>query len=196
MSLSEFDRKLLDRCLSRSPRSWEDFVDRFLGLVLHVVTHTAQSRSLRLRTEDRDDLVAEVFLAIVKDDLALLKRFRGQSSLATYLTVVARRVAVHGLLKRKTVTSLNDLTEKSALEKSAIDDAKVSTGPEQQVANHDEVERLLGILHGPEAQVVRMYHLEGKSYREISKDTGIPENSIGPTLSRARNKMRQQDATS
>ena len=191
MSLSEFDRKLLDRCLSRSPRSWEDFVDRFLGLVLHVVTHTAQSRSLRLRIEDQDDLVAEVFLAIVKDDLAVLKRFRGQSSLATYLTVVARRVAVHGLLKRKTVTSLNDLTGKSAM-----DDAKVRTGPEQHVANHDEVERLLGILHGPEAQVVRMYHLEGKSYREISKDTGIPENSIGPTLSRARDKMRQQDATS
>ena len=42
----------------------------------------------------------------------------------------------------------------------------------------------MGSLTGPEADVVRLYHLEGKSYREISSAIGIPENSIGPTLSR------------
>jgi RNA polymerase sigma-70 factor (ECF subfamily) len=36
-----------------------------------------------------------------------------------------------------------------------------------------------------------MYHLEGKTYDEISRKTGVPENSIGPTLSRARAKMRR-----
>jgi RNA polymerase sigma-70 factor (ECF subfamily) len=36
-----------------------------------------------------------------------------------------------------------------------------------------------------------MYHLEGKSYQEISRLVGIPENSVGPTLSRAREKMRR-----
>ena len=39
--------------------------------------------------------------------------------------------------------------------------------------------------------MVRLYHLEGKSYREISSQVGMPENSIGPTLSRAREKMRR-----
>ena len=94
MALSEIDRNLLQRCLARKPRAWEDFVDRFMGLVVHVVNHSAQSRSLRLSREDREDLVAQVFLAIVKDDLAVLRHFRGESSLATYLTVVARRVVV------------------------------------------------------------------------------------------------------
>ena len=46
-------------------------------------------------------------------------------------------------------------------------------------------------LPGAEAQVVRLYHLEGKSYHEISSTVGMPENSIGPILSRARNKMRR-----
>ena len=35
-----------------------------------------------------------------------------------------------------------------------------------------------------------MYHLEGKSYAEISQAVGMTENSIGPVLSRARAKMR------
>jgi len=38
-----------------------------------------------------------------------------------------------------------------------------------------------------------MYHLEGKSYQEISSAVGMPENSVGPTLSRARSKMRSAD---
>jgi RNA polymerase sigma-70 factor (ECF subfamily) len=49
----------------------------------------------------------------------------------------------------------------------------------------------LGGLQGTEAQVVRLYHLEGKSYQEISLAVGMPENSIGSILSRARNKMRR-----
>src|ERR1700675_4191880 len=92
VALSEIDRNLLQRCLARKPRAWEDFVDRFMGLMVHVVNHSAQSRSLRLTTEDREDLVGAVFVVVVKDDLAVLRNFRGGSSLATYLTVIARRV--------------------------------------------------------------------------------------------------------
>ena len=46
--LSEIDRNLLERCIQKKPRAWEDFVDRFMGLVLHVINHTAQARSVRL----------------------------------------------------------------------------------------------------------------------------------------------------
>ena len=63
--------------------------------------------------------------------------------------------------------------------------------PGDGVADRDEVERLLDDLEESEAKVVRMYHLEGKSYREISSEVGVPENSVGPILSRARDKMRR-----
>jgi RNA polymerase sigma-70 factor, ECF subfamily len=181
VALSDFDRNLIKRCLGRTPRAWEDFVDRFLGLVVHVVNHSAQSRSIRLSDQDREDLAAEVFLAIVDEDFGVLRRFRGESSLATYLTVLARRVVVRELLKRKSVASLQDVDEQSSDDGSG----------EERINSRDEVERLLRTLHGPEAEVVRMYHLEGKSYQEISSRIGMPENSIGPTLSRARAKLRE-----
>ena len=100
MGLSEIDRNLLERCLQRRPRAWEDFVDRFMGLVIHVVNHTAQARSIRISTVDRDDLCADVFLAVIDNDFAILRNFLGQASLATYLTVVARRIVVKELLAR------------------------------------------------------------------------------------------------
>lgn len=187
MALSEIDRNLLERCLARKPRAWEDFVDRFMGLVVHVVNHTARARSIRLSAADRDDLCAEVFLAIVKNDLSLLRTFQGHSSLATYLTVVARRIVVKELLDRMSASRLGD----GAASSSPQDIPDKTASVEERLANREEVERLLGGLRGTEAQVVRMYHLEGRSYQEISTAIGMPENSIGPILSRARNKLRR-----
>ena len=186
VSLSEIDRNLLERCLQRKPRAWEDFVDRFMGLIIHVVGHTAQARSLRLSPEDRDDLCAEVFLNIIQDDFGILRHFRGQSSLATYLTVVARRIVVKRMLTWKATAPLNDGGRGEAAKTLADSQPE----PEERLSNREEVERLLNGLEGNEARIVRMYHLEGKSYHEISSVVGMSENSIGPILSRARNKMR------
>jgi len=187
VGLSEIDRNLLERCLGRKPRAWEDFVDRFMGLVVHVVNHTAQARSVRLTPEDRDDLCAEVFLAVIKNDFLLLRNFRGQSSLATYLTVIARRIVVRELLARKSIAKLNAGSQQDAAR--AVPDPNPAA--EQRVADREQVAQLLSELEGAEAEVVRLYHLEGKSYREISSAVGVPENSIGPILSRARDKMRR-----
>lgn len=185
MPLSEIDRKLLQRCLARKPRAWEEFVDRFLGLVVHVVNHTATVRSIRLGPQDLEDLVAEVFLTLVNDDMAILRRFRGESCLSAYLTVVARRIVVRELLQRKVTASLTDFLDASH---AAYDRGP---SPEERITNRDEVQRMLERLEEPEAAVVRMYHLEGKSYHEISLKVGMPENSVGPTLSRARAKLRR-----
>jgi RNA polymerase sigma-70 factor, ECF subfamily len=186
VALSEIDRNLLARCLARKPRAWEDFVDRYMGLVLHVVDHSAQSRSIRISSDDREDLAAEVFLAIVKDDLAVLRRFRGEASLATYLTVITRRVVVAQLLRRSSGAAQTNRVEQVAAATSGN-----GSGTIERLGDREEVARLLDELGGAEAQVVRMYHLEGKSYQEISASLGMPENSIGPTLSRARDKMRR-----
>jgi RNA polymerase sigma-70 factor (ECF subfamily) len=188
VALSDIDRQLLQRCLSRQSRAWEDFVDRFLGLVVHVVNHTAQSRSISISTHDLEDLASEVFMAILADDFGVLRRFRGQSSLATYLTVISRRVVVRELLKRRIVPNPADTAEMRNVEDE-------SAGHEERVANREQVERLLDELRGDEADIVRLYHIEGKSYHEISRQTGVPENTIGPALSRARAKMRRQGSS-
>jgi RNA polymerase sigma-70 factor, ECF subfamily len=187
VALSEIDRNLLERCLQRKPRAWEDFVDRFTGLVIHVVNHTARARSIRLSAADRDDLCAEVFLATIKNDCAILRNFRGRSSLATYLTVVARRIVVKELLARMSAAKLGDASMAHAAQ--GVPDPHPSV--EERVGDREEIERLLRGLKGTEAVVVRMYHLEGKSYGEISSAVGMPENSIGPVLSRARSRMRR-----
>jgi RNA polymerase sigma-70 factor (ECF subfamily) len=158
-----------------------------MGLVVHVANHTATARGIRLSEADREDLCAEVFLAIVRNNFALLRNFRAKSSLATYLTVVARRIVVKELLARVAAASSGDGTSSPVSDQ--IPDPGVSA--EKRVADREELQRMLSGLQATEARVVQMYHLDGRTYREISSTVGVPENSIGPILSRAREKLRR-----
>jgi RNA polymerase sigma-70 factor, ECF subfamily len=182
--LTDEDRQLLNFCLAHEPRAWEAFVDRFLGLVIHVVNHTADSRGLTLTPQDREDLTSDAFLTFVSDDYAVLRRFKGQSSLSTYLTVVARRVVVREMLRRKLNAPPSDSSEVDEL-------ADHNLPIEDRLSDREEVHRLMSELGKDEARIVQLYHIDGMSYEEISSTLGIPSNSVGPTLYRARAKLRR-----
>ena len=194
MALTEIDSHLLKRCLAEEPGSWKDFVDRFIGLFVHVINHSAHARSVALLQDDVEDLCAEVFLALLGDNFAILRRFQGKSSLATYLAVVARRIVVREMVRRRMAQAFGHVNAHHA----SLNQAGAESSQELQrvVEDREEVQKMLEDLAPSEAEIVRQFHLEGKSYREISSQLGIPENSIGPTLSRARLKMRQGNVQS
>ncbi|MBX3444635.1 MAG: sigma-70 family RNA polymerase sigma factor [Planctomyces sp.] len=183
MALTEIDSQLLKQCLSHAPRAWQDFVDRFIGLFVHVIQHTAHARSIRLTNDDVDDLCSEIFCAILADDFAILRRFRGKSSLATYLTVVARRITVRELIKRRKAEAMGHVNAHQA----AVDSAAASPNTEEI----EELTHLISQLPDREADVIRKYHVEGKTYQQIGRELGIEENSVGPMLTRARAALRR-----
>jgi RNA polymerase sigma-70 factor (ECF subfamily) len=187
VALNSQDRDLLQRCLNKKPGSWNDFVDRFLGLIYHVIHHTAHLRSMPLRSEDVEDLAAEVLLQVVANDYAVLRQFRGNSSLATYLTVVARRICVNELARRAAAREVQPRDELLR----AVEEADESGRPQSGLETLEEVAKLLRRLPSRERSVVRLHYLEGRTYEEISTELNIPINSIGPILSRARKKMRE-----
>lgn len=190
MSLTPVDRELLHNCLAGKPGSWNDFVDRFLSMIYHVVHSTAHLRSARLSPEDVEDIAAEVLLQIVAGEFKVLKQFQGNASLATYLTVIARRTAVHEINRRQAV--------REEIRSGAVtpddDGADESVAAQRSVESLEEVERLLRKLSGRDREVVRLFYLEGRTYEEISTDLDIPVNTLGAMLSRARTKLREMAA--
>jgi RNA polymerase sigma-70 factor (ECF subfamily) len=182
--LRDIDSKLIDRCLRKKPGAWNDFVDRYMGLIYHVIQHVAYARSRLLSSEDVEDIAAEILLKIVDNDYAVLKNFKGLSSLPTYLTVIARRICVKELIKRHREEELGHTNAHRAF----VDDG--ASGELEAIASAEEVERMLEELTDREAEVVRLYHLKFLNYREIGKQLGIPENSVGPILAKARKKLR------
>ena len=185
MPLREIDRQLLDRCLHHEPGAWNDFVDRYMGLIYHVIHHVSHARSLALSPDDVEDLASEIFLEIVDDDYRVLRQFKGESALPTYLTVVSRRICVKEVVKRHREAELGHVTaSRSVVGDDSIDEA-------EPIASAEEVERMLAELTEREAEVVRLYHLKYLNYRQIGKQLGIPENSVGPILAKARKRLRR-----
>jgi len=182
--LSDLDRKLIDRCLGKEPGAWNDFVDRYLGLIYHVIHHVAHSRSRLLSASDTEDVAAEILLAIVDDDYEVLRRYKGLSSLPTYLTVIARRICVKEIIRRQREAELGHANA----HRETVSDL---SGEAEAIATAEEVERILEELPEKEAEVVRLYHLKYMNYRQIGKKLGISENSVGPILAKARKRMRR-----
>jgi RNA polymerase sigma-70 factor (ECF subfamily) len=190
VALTPLDRDLLKRCLHHEPGAWNDFVDRFLGLVYHVIHHTAHQRSAPLRPEDVEDLASEILLQVVANDYAVLRQFRGKCSLATYLTVIARRICVQELARRAVAREVQPIPDGS-IRAAATEPEEPPRAPGVGLETLEEVARLLKKLPARERQVVRLYYLEGRTYEEIATELNVPINSIGPILSRARKKLRQ-----
>lgn len=184
--LTPEDRELLQGCLQGQSVAWDAFVTRFIGLLAFVVDRTAAQRQMVLTPADREDLLADILLEILHHNTAVLRGFAGRSSLATYLAVVARRVAVRGLTR---------LAEKSRGRRSFADGhepAHPVHGDDSpgRLADREQLEQMLSGLEEMEARLIRLHHLEARSYGEISRLTGMPLGSIGPTLARARQKMK------
>jgi len=178
--------------LNRSPSGWESFVDRYFNLIQQVARQTARSRSLEIDEKHLEDLVSDVFFEIVDNDFAVLRRFRLNSSLATYLTVIARRIVARRLSQKNHTQRRERAVPLDSLEQlqEAANGHPAGSIP-TVMETREEIEAAMSTLSGDEATAVRMFYLEGRNYREISTQTGLAENSIGPYLTRAREKMRQ-----
>lgn len=177
--VSPHDFAIVQACLAASPGAWDALIGRYAGLLAHVVDRTTSHRRRPLSSADRDDLIAEVLVELLKNDAAALRGFAGRSTLAAYLTVIARRVVVRSLCRNARAAWPVEDVEPAA-----------ARNDQRDIADREEIEVMLGRLDEAEAQLVRLHHLESRSYGEISRITGLPIGSIGPALSRARQKMR------
>ena len=187
MTFPDDDRELVRACLEAAPGAWEAFVGRFARLLDHVVRSTCSQQRRQASAVQCEDIVAEIFLEILRNDSAVLRGFAGRSSLAAYLAVIARRVIVRKLHRIPLVPASRGMETGGST-------GATFTDPAAAASRKEEVEGLLSLLDDSEALLVRLHHIEARSYGEISRLTGLPLGSIGPALSKAREKLRRAGA--
>ena len=184
MPLSDTDQQLVSDLLRQNEGAWATFVDRYAGLMIQVIRHTAQAHSLKLSPDDEDDLCSETFAELLDRKMATIRNFRGRCSLATYLTVVVRRIVLRKLARRRFSEALGHVKVHSASVEVATEHNEAST-----VDARDEVQSLMKALPPKERDLLKMFYIDGRSYREISRRLGIAVNSVGPLLSRIRKQL-------
>lgn len=144
-------------------------------------------RFFQHKTEgDIDDLVQETFLQCLKGR----DTFKRQSSFRTYLFAIARHVLFHHWRKRTHTTSTIDFEDVSI--------ASLSTSIATRLARNEDRARLLAALRAlplEQQLLLEMFYWEGFDRDQLSEVFGVETATIGSRLSRARERLHQNLAT-
>ena len=187
MPLTNHDRKLLTDLLNGQSGAWKLFVDRYTPLIVQVIQHSAHAHSLKLNSEDIEDLCADTMAELLLRDMAALRSFRGRCSLATYLGVIARRIVVRKLAEQRFSSAMGHVNAHRA----SRDFASSENSSIRQLDHKDQINSLLSKLSPELRQLAKWLFIDEISYREIAHRLGKPLNSIGPIVSRLRSLLQR-----
>jgi len=117
---------------------------------------------------EAEDAAQETFVRVWKG----LGKFRGESSVSTWIFTIARRTCLDALKARKPNVSLSEFVEKPVREKEVLD-----------------VDALLQDLPERAREAVVLFYLEDRSYEEVALTMAVPMGTVKTLLFRARKQM-------
>lgn len=126
-----------------------------------------------------EDLVSETFLSAIKS----IHKFKGQSSIKTWLFSIARHKWYEYLRKEKSTVSIDDLTYNYLVSDENL---------ENFIINKDLSNKILKLLENESIKTkgIVLMRIEGYSYLEISKKHDISESSARVIDYRTKKKIR------
>ena len=154
------------------------------ALLPHLDAAYNLARWLMRSRADADDVVQESFLRALR----FYDGFRGGDSRAWLLKIV-RNTCYSWVRKNRPGRAQEEFDEKVHTAEESRNDA------EARLVSRAESERVRAALEAlPEAfrEVLVLREIEGLSYKEIADVTGAPMGTVMSSLSRARQKLREQ----
>jgi len=182
---------LVARCASGDAEAWPELVDAYGPLVRALAHRMLQRRAGRASDPDVDEVVADVFLALVRRERLLLRRFDPTYRFSTYLGVICRTQVVR-LLRRTTrrPTPVEELGQ--------VPTRESDLGPSAALREQERAEALvslraaLGELAERDRILLTLRFLDGQDYRAIASALGISPESVGQLLTRAKARLRER----
>jgi RNA polymerase sigma factor (sigma-70 family) len=169
--------ELLLRAGKGDPGAWKEILRRYSGVVFGKV------RAFRLQEADALDAVQMTWLRLAEN----IRRIQHPESLAGWLATTAARECLRILYQAKRAPTLSD---------AVIDNvADPAPGPDQRLIDTETAQalrKLVAELPPHRQRLLRaLFTDHPPSYAELSRTTGIPLGSIGPTRNRALHQLRQ-----
>lgn len=183
MARGRDDSELVKRCIRREPGAWVEFVDRFKGTVQALARRYLKLNGHLPDEPELEDIVQEVFLAVIRRDFRLLRNYDATYTVKTYLGVITR-TEVHRLLRRRRPLVGTDEELEGA--------GRTVPSSSDGAADAEEKEvllRALDELPQRDAEILKLRFLREMDYRAIAGVLNIPETSVGQTLFRAKQRL-------
>ncbi len=173
------DRVLIDRARAGDERAFRELVER------HEARVAATVIGMLGPGDEAEDVGQETFIRLHRS----LDRFRGDSSLGTYLTRIAINLSLTALKKRKRRLS-RFLSQDDTRQ---VPEASWDPRDEHERAEDvRRVRRAVARLAPNHRAVVVLRMIDGYSTRETSEILGIPAGTVMSRLARAMERLEQE----
>jgi RNA polymerase sigma factor (sigma-70 family) len=186
----EDEAELVQECIDGNDLAWERLMREYANGALSAVRAALRQRGHGPDPALEDELLADAFEALAADDCRVLRSFRSESSLSTFLSVVAARRAFRVLRDR--------LRHGKAVDRKGEHDRRQNrTGERDPLEHAEERERkgviveAMGELSPGDRVLLTLYYLDGRSYKEIALVTGLAATGVGTKIGRARARLRE-----
>ncbi len=167
----EANAAFLRRLRKGDEAAYHELVDRFSQPLFRI------AYSMVGNSADAEDVVQETFTAA----FAGLERFRGESSLKTWLVqILVRQSARLQRSRSRRRTMRIDASEPAVVDSAMAADSKM------------DVTEMLQTLSPEHREVIVLRELQSMSYEEMSETLKIPRGTVESRLHRARSELRQK----
>lgn len=170
----------LDGLIKGDAIAWHRFIEEYAPFVHSIVRRTlSEKASGGWTSDDREDLVQDVFLRLIKDDFRLIRQFKPErAGFSTWLALITRCTVLNFIV-----------TAKRRISQSYPDFPTVTN------ATFDVHESLFQeipgrILARHERQLLTMFFVDGLSAEDISKALGICIQTVYNRKCRIISKLR------
>ena len=133
---------------------------------------------------DRDEVVSDVFA----DVYFSLSRFRGDSSLSTWISTIATRHCFQYLKKRERERKRRGLLQKFGWQFSASEDVPA----DHTLTAREQIQKLMHLLSAEDRTVLTLLYWEGCSVAEVADRLGWGQSKVKVRVHRARVRLRRQ----
>lgn len=173
------DKTLIKKVRNGDKSAINILVESNKNIIWHIIISMVGHNS------NSEDLFQEVFLKVFKG----LNKFRSDSQLSTWIGSITHHVCIDYLRKKNKTTDLHESDFKTEKSINYAHD-KSWKQPEKEDLNKVI---LAAIAKLPIAYrtAITLYHLDERSYREISKITGMPDGTVKSYINRGRNLLRE-----
>jgi RNA polymerase sigma-70 factor, ECF subfamily len=179
------DLLLLRRCLQADPGGWDQFVRRFNPSLEGVIRLTFLRTLSFIPESDVENVVQDLYLRLYENSFRRLRSFQSRCPLRLWL----RSLAV-----RHTLNHLRSESLRGRWKSPSFDDLPLEAPPLEDPDRREEAARLsllLDDLPPLSRAALKMFYFDGLAYRVIAAALGVPVQTLGSIISRARDRLRE-----